>query len=212
MTKDGGISWTIIDAGISTGYKSGFKEFCFTNDGDGIIVGNYGVILKSSNDGAIWNLQLNGTTNDLSGIEFTDINNGFAVGAAGTILRTTNSGSTWTTQPSGTSLHLNDVCFADENNGWIVGVSKFSNDWELTDSSIILHTSDGGMNWFQQISFVGTMQLFDLYFADDNNDISDFSDFPHGTYTAGASVSVGNNKVGVIGVCWSAKIIYILYR
>ncbi len=41
--------------------------------------------------------------------------------------------------------------------------------WEIDDSSIILHTSDGGMNWIQQISFVGTMQLIDLCFTDDNN-------------------------------------------
>jgi len=165
-TKDGGTSWTIIDVPINTGWHSGFKDFCFTNEGDGVLIGNYGVILKSSNDGEIWDLKLNGTTNDLSGIEFKDANIGFAVGAEGTILRTTDSGTNWINQPSGTSLHLNDVCFPDENNGWIVGVNK---DWEPTDSSIILHTTDGGISWLQQTTFVGTMLLFDLFFADENN-------------------------------------------
>ncbi len=45
-TKDGGTSWSVIDAGITTGWNSGFKDFCFTNEGNGVLVGNYGVILK----------------------------------------------------------------------------------------------------------------------------------------------------------------------
>jgi len=99
----------------------------------------------------------------LSGIEFKDANNGFAVGAGGTILRTTDSGTNWINQSSGTSLHLNDACFADENNGWIVGVNKFDNNWGPTDSSIILHTTDGGISWLQQTTFVGQCN-YSIYF------------------------------------------------
>jgi photosystem II stability/assembly factor-like uncharacterized protein len=164
-TKDGGASCTIIDAGITSGWKSGFKEFCFTDDGDGIIVGNYGVILKSSNDGTIWHSQLNGTTKDLISIAFTDANNGFVVGNSGTIMRTIDSGADWITQPSGTTINLTDICFADEYNGWIVGFSQYNGSW----TSIILHTTDGGINWLQQTSFAGSIQLYDLCFVDANN-------------------------------------------
>ena len=165
-TEDGGTNWTIINTGISMGWESTFKDFCFTNGRNGILVGNSGVILKSSNIGEIWDFKLNGTMNDLRGLAFTNASNGFAVGAAGTILRTTNSGTMWTSQSSGTSLQLNDICFTDENNGWIVGTA--ADDWGDNDSSIILHTTDNGATWAIQASWVGSMHLYDLYFVDAN--------------------------------------------
>lgn len=52
----------------------------------------------------------------------------------------------WTVQESGTTVRLNGVFFIDENNGWIVG-----------DSSLILHTFNGGEEWIEQNSPVDSI-------------------------------------------------------
>jgi len=51
-----------------------------------------------------------------------------------------NKMSTWTKVESGISCALYDIDFADEQNGWVVG-----------DSSKILHSTDGGESWRQQV-------------------------------------------------------------
>ena len=59
----------------------------------------------------------------------------------------------WVVQESGTTINLYDVYFVDENNGWIVG-----------DSSIILHTKNGGQDWIEQISPVDSIIFEKIYF------------------------------------------------
>ena len=60
----------------------------------------------------------------------------------------------WVVQESGTTLRLNDVYFIDENTGWIVG-----------DSSIILHTTNGGAEWIGQISPVDSVRFEKIFFS-----------------------------------------------
>jgi len=49
------------------------------------------------------------------------------------------SQTTWNPQNSGTNSFLFDVHFADQYNGWACGVT-----------GQILHTADGGINWYSQ--------------------------------------------------------------
>jgi len=115
---------------------------------------------------AQWELQ-NPNTYPLLDVILIDANYGIAVGAFGTILKTTDGGVTWHNQARVTTLFLYGVSFTDENNGWIVGGTDIS--WgPQPDSSIILHTSNGGVNWTRQAS--GTSEtLLDVSFADVNN-------------------------------------------
>lgn len=50
----------------------------------------------------------------------------------------------WSVQQSGTSVNLKDVDFVDANHGWAVGGE------DNTKSGIVLCTSDGGTNWFNE--------------------------------------------------------------
>jgi photosystem II stability/assembly factor-like uncharacterized protein len=58
----------------------------------GIVVGDFGTILPTTDGGATWTRQSSGTTNFLSGVSLVNADTETAVGQAGTILRTTTGG------------------------------------------------------------------------------------------------------------------------
>jgi hypothetical protein len=59
----------------------------------GTAVGDFGTILRTSDGGITWSLQISGTTNDLNSVCFIDSSSGTAVGDGGTIIHTTDGGS-----------------------------------------------------------------------------------------------------------------------
>ena len=123
----------------------------FINTSTGWAVGSLGTILRTTNGGTTWTLQLSGTTNNLSGVSFTDANNGTAVGNYGTIVRTTDGGANWNSQSSSTTNSLWSISFTDANNGTAVG-----------RGGTILRTTNGGGTFVNQISN-GIPEGFSLY-------------------------------------------------
>jgi photosystem II stability/assembly factor-like uncharacterized protein len=128
----------------------------FTDRNTGTVVGDSGIMLRTTDGGAAWIAQSSGTAASLSSVSFVDANIGTVVGDSGIILRTTNGGITWTPQSSGTKTKLTSVSFADVNTGTAVG-----------DSGIILRTTNGGTTWAIQSS--GTaVSLTSVSFVDAN--------------------------------------------
>ncbi len=115
----------------------------FSDINNGTVVGDGGVILRTTDGGALWVLQNSGTVNNLNGVSFSDSLNGTIVGANGVILRTNNAGATWAMQTSSMQRDFYGVSFADINTGYAVG------DW-----AAIYKTTDGGSNWVLQNSGV----------------------------------------------------------
>ncbi|MDZ7624085.1 MAG: YCF48-related protein [Ignavibacteriaceae bacterium] len=115
------------------------RDVSFTDENIGTVVGEYGVILRTTNGGANWIAQTSGTTNILRGVSFTDENKWTAVGESGTILNTTDGGANWITQASGTTKHLFGVSFTDANNGTAVG-----------EMGTILRTTNGGVTFVEE--------------------------------------------------------------
>ncbi|MEG8990047.1 YCF48-related protein [Ignavibacteria bacterium 4148-Me] len=70
------------------------------------------------------------------------------------ILLFTNVYAQWEVQNSKVKVDLNDVCFVDTLYGWAVG-----------DSSTIINTTDGGLNWYKQICPVENIKLRKLQFV-----------------------------------------------
>ena len=68
----------------------------FVNQTTGYAVGDFGVILKTTDGGTSWSIQSSGISSNLYGLFFTEENTGTAIGGSGTILRTADGGSTWT--------------------------------------------------------------------------------------------------------------------
>jgi photosystem II stability/assembly factor-like uncharacterized protein len=115
---------------------------------------------------AQWVQQNSGTDKNLNAVTFTDLQNGFAVGDSGTVLKTNNGGISWLSISSGTNLALMKVAFINADNGWIVGGRK-DEWWNDGDSSIILHTSNGGTNWLTYDK-INKSLLEDVFFIDNN--------------------------------------------
>jgi predicted CXXCH cytochrome family protein len=109
---------------------------------DAWAVGGPGVVLHTSDRGAVWESQDPGTAQTLNAVAFADPSTGWVVGDGGTIRATVDRGSSWTTQTAGTSADLHGVAVsADGSRGWVVG-----------DAGTILGTSDGGATWVPQTS------------------------------------------------------------
>jgi photosystem II stability/assembly factor-like uncharacterized protein len=100
------------------------------------VVGQYGLILHSSDQGSTWQPQRSTTTEDLYAVEFLDNDTGWVVGAFGTIVHTSDGGKTWEKQQGGTENHLYALNFIDEREGWAVGYY-----------GTVIHTMDGGNRW-----------------------------------------------------------------
>ena len=151
----------------SSGTVNWLYGVSFTDANIGMVVGDWGTILRTTNGGATWTSQPNpmsGVGNVLTSVSFTDANMGTAVGSGGSILRTTDGGASWTSQSSGTTEWLQGVSFTDANTGTAVG-----------SRGIILRTTDGGINWTSQANpyqYRVLSTLYGVFFTDFNKGIT----------------------------------------
>jgi photosystem II stability/assembly factor-like uncharacterized protein len=170
-TVDGGLSWTEQprDSQLLLNAAS------FPNDMVGYAVGDsisqssnsVGVILKTTDGGDNWYIiSYLDSAIHLSDVAFVDDSTGWVVGSArksqagnprGIILNTTDGGVSWSIQQiSSDSFDYTGVTFPSINEGWVISIE-----------GKILHTSDGGYNWIDQISHIQN-DLYDISFDDSN--------------------------------------------
>ena len=154
-TINGGTDW---DENVSitpqTGNTLRAVEF---KDNTGWIVGDGGVIYKSSDRGVTWSLINSGISANLLDLSFINSQSGWICGNGGIILHTGDGGTTWTAQTSGVAVNLHGISFVNSISGWAAG-----------DSGTIISTNDGGNNWTSEISGV-TTNLKDICFVDVNH-------------------------------------------
>jgi len=112
----------------------------FTDSVTGIVAGNGGTILKTTDGGVNWIQKSSGTTRDIQSLKFFDANLGFAAGKF-IILKTTDGGNTWNSVYYNTTSLLNDITFIDSLTWISVGASA-----ELPDMKI-LKTTNCGLSW-----------------------------------------------------------------
>jgi len=119
-TTDGGNNWSYK---YETPSNERLHRIQFVNDIEGWAVGEWGLILKSTDGGESWFEQNSGTGEAMFGLFFTDNLHGFAVGKGENILRTTDGGNNWILYRSGPAFELYAVYFLDQNIGWATGSS-----------------------------------------------------------------------------------------
>ena len=140
----------------------------FSDVNNGWAVGEYGIIMHTRDGGEFWSTQTSGDTAELRSVYFTDAYKGWAAGEEGIIIHTNDGGENWSTQYSRDDYYLNGLFFMDANNGYAVGYYFSFSGWTITYYSRILHTTDGGENWSNQLSQTH-IRVRDIHFIDQNN-------------------------------------------
>ena len=113
----------------------------------GWIVGEFGLVLRTTDGGRTWVSQRHGADSpQLADVVFQDQHTGFAVGQQGTFIRTLDGGEQWSPVNVGTQQNLNKI-FMDGNRGVIVG------------NGVVLTTKDGGANWEPVDAFPNNLWL-----------------------------------------------------
>lgn len=152
------------------------KSVYFVNQNTGWAVGSdtvdnwRGIVLKTTNGGINWFIQLGLHWQYFNSVRFLDENTGcvagrtdYNMGQSGIIFRTTNGGINWSNQFFQGWRSLYSIFFIDQNTGWAVG------DYTAQYRSLVSKTTNGGIYWFFQISGeYDNMSLYSVYFVDQN--------------------------------------------
>jgi photosystem II stability/assembly factor-like uncharacterized protein len=149
-TEDGGTTWTKISLPRDIPLPEDIAEIIepgdvllydvqFATPERGWIVGEFGVILTTSDGGRTWTAQTSPVDTTLFGVNFKDVDNGWAVGIEQVLLHTTDGGATWKKidlpARQGFVLALYDLAV------------KGSYGWAIGDSGLVLRSTDGGETW-----------------------------------------------------------------
>ena len=139
---DAGANWT---ASVMGQIPVMLYEASYPTPDYGWACGDDGGIYLTTDLGQNWLAKPSGTSSDLLGLEMLpDEIHGWAVGYGGTALRTTNGGSSWQPGTTDTTLTLRDVDSVDHLRGWATAFTYAPTD---TFNSVLLKTTDGGVNW-----------------------------------------------------------------
>lgn len=149
-TTDGGTTWTKIPLPTDIPLPEDIAEIIqpgdvllydidLVDDEKGWIVGEFGVILMTTDGGQTWAAQPSSVETTLFGVSFADTENGWAVGLEQVMLHTTDGGQSWSKLPvpgrQGFVLGIYDVA-VDGSYGWAIG-----------DSGLLLQSTDAGQTW-----------------------------------------------------------------
>lgn len=135
-----------------------FSTIKFLNSLTGWASGTNGTIVKTTNGGVNWIVQMSGLTNkELRGLFIVDSNIVYASGYYDTFLKTTNGGLNWLILRNGSipnNISFTSMYFLNANTGWFCG-----SNWQ------VFKTSDGGLT-FDIFSIPLSIQ-FDIYFKNE---------------------------------------------
>ena len=126
-TTDNGANWRVLFNGDARGQT--MFNLALADTQSGYAVGPYGIVVKTTNGGTIWQRQnLGGTSLWFYGVDSPDPNYAWGCGDGGSIYATKNGGTSWASQPSGVSWFLNSVDMVDTLFGVSVGGGYGPND------------------------------------------------------------------------------------
>jgi photosystem II stability/assembly factor-like uncharacterized protein len=143
-TLDGGLTWRAV-FGSRASVLTGVLTVTFVREGIGWAGGS--VIMKTSNGGQTWGMQLDQAV--VRELFFLDEQRGFAVGGT-SVVKTVDGGTNWVdVSPQDKRIKdLRGAFFFDENTGWVIGLGQQETEGSSTfQNSVLLKTTDGGTSW-----------------------------------------------------------------
>jgi photosystem II stability/assembly factor-like uncharacterized protein len=133
-------------------------EIKFLNKHTGWVSGTNGTIVKTTNGGLNWIVQISDLANkEMNGLSIVDSNIVYSVGLADTFLKTTNGGSNWQVLRNGpvpSQHNYWSTFFINQYTGWICGSSQ-----------TIFKTTNGGLTL--DSTFISDAFLYDIYFRNE---------------------------------------------
>ncbi len=168
-TTNGGASWHTSTLG--NGY---LIYVTFRDANTGFVIAHTGIMYKTTNTGANWNLNNNFSIQFVQSAAFIDNNTGFAVGgnsigsdSSSEIFRTTDGGSSWNSVYVDHRGVINDIKFVNSNTGFATGTFETS----VPNDSLpgrILKSTNSGLSWYVDTVFANLSRFISLSFADQN--------------------------------------------
>jgi photosystem II stability/assembly factor-like uncharacterized protein len=135
-TTTGGRRWTSRGRMHSDCYHFFIWDADFTTASTGLVVGDFGVMLRTDDGAATWRQLRRPTRVSLTAVSMLDGQRAAVVGPGLTALTTSDGGATWQGTATQTTRTLRAVSFANASMGIAVG-----------DGGDILRTGDGGLTW-----------------------------------------------------------------
>jgi photosystem II stability/assembly factor-like uncharacterized protein len=144
-TTNGGQSWQILSIDWQKSLQELFRargyadphlyDISFLDKDNGWIVGENGVLLKTTDGGKTWALKRGGLLPALFSINFRNRSEGYIVGQSGLFLQTSDGGKTWAKQDVGEWENLHRIRIEGD-----LGIV-------VCDLGKVLLSKDGGKTW-----------------------------------------------------------------
>jgi photosystem II stability/assembly factor-like uncharacterized protein len=152
-TTNSGLSWTIINSGVTVSLKSMF--FLPNDSTKGWISAGNGV-LRTTDNGLTWST-VNTTQMMAENIFFIDNNTGWFAGSDNSLYKTTNGGESFTFSTLGGGNHrFMDVHFFGTLKGFAMLIDNANN------RTFLMSTVNGGSTWIT-VSFIDNFKGSDFY-------------------------------------------------
>ena len=151
-STDSGFFWTEIDSGAALHSLFGVE---FYNTSYGIVTGENGKVLVTTNGGTDWMVRNAGGSGLMTGIYILDEQNSYVVGTPEQVFKTSDGGTNWISDFSGANnIALYKITFTENNTGLICGsAGKFlmNTDYvipvELTSFIANVYRNDVQLKW-----------------------------------------------------------------
>jgi photosystem II stability/assembly factor-like uncharacterized protein len=127
----------------------------FYSENIGWTVGDYGLILKTTDGGNNWEIQNSPSKSFLKSISIINEKTLWVAGSYGGVLLTTDGGKEWKIIETNVTTNFRDLNFLDEQTGYVVG-----------ESGIILKTTNGGQSWENQL--IPVININGVFFTNAN--------------------------------------------
>lgn len=104
----------------------------------------------------------------LTEVCFLNSNTGWIAGDSGAVFRTTDQGLNWTKQSTYVDNYILSIFFINENTGWALSWDVFPDSGSFF-GTIMLRTTNGGVNWNRSMFPDSNRFLKSVYFLDQMN-------------------------------------------